>query len=170
VHASLDELSPGGIRRQAGVDPVPTAPTRTPEPYGRSDRGGPTGDGDRIEHEDLPAGEFSAWLHGMQRALRSERGSEVPCGGCTACCTSSPFVHIGPDEVETLARIPSELLFPAPRMPVGHVLLGYDDHGRCPMLTDDRCSIYENRPRTCRTYDCRVFPATGLRSRKTTRH
>ena len=25
-----------------------------------------------------------------------------------------------------------------------------------------RCSIYEHRPRTCRTYDCRVFPAAGI--------
>jgi hypothetical protein len=30
------------------------------------------------------------------------------------------------------------------------------------MLVDGRCSIYEHRPRTCRTYDCRVFTATGL--------
>ena len=30
------------------------------------------------------------------------------------------------------------------------------------MLTDAGCSIYEHRPRTCRTYDCRVFPATGV--------
>ncbi len=30
------------------------------------------------------------------------------------------------------------------------------------MLRDDGCSIYEHRPRTCRTYDCRVFPATGI--------
>jgi hypothetical protein len=30
------------------------------------------------------------------------------------------------------------------------------------MLVDDRCSIYEHRPRTCRTYDCRIFPAAGL--------
>jgi hypothetical protein len=30
------------------------------------------------------------------------------------------------------------------------------------MLLDGRCSIYEHRPRTCRTYDCRVFPATGI--------
>ena len=30
------------------------------------------------------------------------------------------------------------------------------------MLTDGRCSLYEHRPRTCRTYDCRVFPAAGL--------
>jgi len=98
----------------------------------------------------------------MQRALRGESGSDVPCGGCTACCTSSQFVHIGPDETETLSHIPNELLFPAPRMPPGHVLLGYDERGHCPMLTDDGCSIYEHRPRTCRTYDCRVFPAAGL--------
>jgi hypothetical protein len=30
------------------------------------------------------------------------------------------------------------------------------------MLIDGRCSIYEHRPRTCRTYDCRVFPAAGV--------
>ncbi len=30
------------------------------------------------------------------------------------------------------------------------------------MLIDGRCSIYEHRPRTCRAYDCRVFPAAGI--------
>lgn len=110
----------------------------------------------------LAAGGFSAWLAGMERALRGEGASDVPCGGCTACCTSSQFVHIEPDEEDTLAHIPAELLFPAPRLPRGHVLLGYDENGRCPMLTDGGCSIYEHRPRTCRTYDCRVFPAAGV--------
>ena len=119
-------------------------------------------DPDRIGQEDLAAGAFSAWLEGMQGALRGESASDVPCEGCTACCSSSQFVHIGPDETETLSHIPRQLLFPAPRLPGGHVLLGYDEHGRCPMLTDDRCSIYEHRPRACRTYDCRVFPAAGL--------
>lgn len=119
-------------------------------------------DGDGTDQGDLAAGEFSAWLHDMKRALRGERGSDVPCGGCTACCSSSQFVHIGPDETEALSHIPSELLFPAPRMPAGHFVLGYDEHGRCPMLGDDGCSIYEHRPRTCRTYDCRAFPAAGL--------
>jgi Fe-S-cluster containining protein len=97
----------------------------------------------------------------MQGAIRGERDADVPCGGCTACCASSQFVHIGPDETETLSAIPRDLLFPAPRMP-GHMLLGYDERGRCPMLDDDGCSIYDHRPRTCRTYDCRVFPATGV--------
>ena len=40
--------------------------------------------------------------------------------------------------------------------------MGYDEQGRCPLLTDGGCSIYDHRPRTCRTYDCRVFPATGV--------
>lgn len=112
--------------------------------------------------EPLPAGPFSEWLAGMERALGREGESDVPCGGCTACCTSSQFVHIEPDETETLARIPAELRFPAPRMAKGNVLLGYDQNGHCPMLVDGACSIYEHRPRTCRTYDCRVFPAAGV--------
>jgi hypothetical protein len=30
------------------------------------------------------------------------------------------------------------------------------------MLIDDKCSIYEHRPLTCRNYDCRIFSAAGL--------
>ncbi len=111
---------------------------------------------------DHPAGDFGPWLSAMQAALRGEADAEVPCGRCTACCTSSQFVPIGPDETDTLAHIPAELLFPAPRLSKGHVVLGYDERGHCPMLVDGRCSIYEHRPRTCRTYDCRIFAATGL--------
>jgi uncharacterized protein len=98
----------------------------------------------------------------MRAALRGEQASDVPCATCTACCTSSQFVHIEPDETDTLAHIPAELLFAAPLQPPGHVLLGYDERGHCPMLVDGKCSIYAHRPRSCRTYDCRVFPASGL--------
>jgi Fe-S-cluster containining protein len=111
----------------------------------------------------LPAGDFPSWLNEIRGAIRGENGSDVPCAGCTACCTSSQFVHIGPDETDTLSHIPAELLFPAPRLPQGHVVLGYDERGHCPMLVDNKCSIYEHRPRACRTYDCRIFPASGLR-------
>jgi len=110
----------------------------------------------------LPAGDFSTWLGGTGRAIAGASDADVPCGTCTACCTSSQFVHIGPDETDTLARIPKALLFPAPLLPRGHVLLGYDERGHCPMLVENQCSIYEHRPRTCRAYDCRVFPAAGL--------
>ncbi len=111
---------------------------------------------------DVDAGDFSAWLAETQRAIRGEGDAEVPCDGCTACCRSAQFVHIGPAERDTLAHIPAELVFPAPRMPRGHVVLGYDERGHCPMLVDNRCSIYAHRPRACRVYDCRVFAAADL--------
>ncbi|MEZ5116493.1 MAG: YkgJ family cysteine cluster protein [Candidatus Nanopelagicales bacterium] len=118
----------------------------------------------------LPGGEiddtgpFGAWLEGVRSALRGDSEADVPCGTCTACCRAGQFVHIGPDEADALARIPGELLFPAPGLPPGHVLLGYDEQGRCPMLAEDGCSIYADRPRTCRSYDCRVLVAAGPRA------
>jgi uncharacterized protein len=110
----------------------------------------------------LAAGPFADWLIEVQAAIRGEQASDVPCGTCTACCTSSQFIHIAPDETDALAHIPRGLTFPAPRAPKGHVLMGYNQQGHCPMLVDGACSIYDHRPRTCRTYDCRVFPAAGL--------
>jgi Fe-S-cluster containining protein len=110
----------------------------------------------------LDAGDLREWLGELAAALRGEGETDVPCAGCTACCEASQFVHIAPDEVDALAHIPSALLFPAPGAPDGHLVMGYDEHGRCPMLIDGGCSIYEHRPRTCRTYDCRVFAATGV--------
>jgi len=87
---------------------------------------------------------------------------DVPCGTCTGCCTSSHFIHIRPEERESLSRIPEELLFPAPFLPKGNVLMGYDENGHCPMLVEGKCSIYEHRPLTCRNYDCRIFAAAGI--------
>ncbi len=112
--------------------------------------------------EALDAGAFSTWLDEIAAAIAGTTSSDVPCGTCTGCCTSSQFIHIGPDETDALAHIPAALLFPAPRMPRGHVLMGYDQRGHCPMLVDGACSIYAHRPRTCRTYDCRVFTAAGI--------
>ena len=111
---------------------------------------------------DLDAGDLGQWVTRMERALAGAESADVPCGGCTACCRSSQFVHVGPEETATLARIPRAVRFPAPGLPPGHWVLGYDAQGRCPMLGPDGCSIYEDRPRACRTYDCRLFAATGV--------
>ncbi len=108
------------------------------------------------------AGRWSVWATDARAAVDAGGTADVPCGSCTACCTASQFVHVGPDETGTLAHIPAALLFPAPGLPSGHLLLGYDDRGHCPMFVDGRCSIYDHRPRACRTYDCRVFAATGV--------
>lgn len=120
------------------------------------------GDTESGRGEARDAGDFSRWLSEIREALRGDRTAQVPCGSCTACCTSFQFVHVGPDETDTLAHIPRELLFPAPGKGPGHVVLGYDQRGHCPMLIDGRCSIYDHRPQTCRSYDCRVFAAAGV--------
>jgi len=114
------------------------------------------------EQQNLPAGSFSSWLRRTRSAQVKENGVDVPCGECNACCRSSYFIHIRPEETQTLTRIPGKLLSSAPGLPEGNVLLGYDENGRCPMLIDDKCSIYEHRPLTCRNYDCRIFPAAGI--------
>jgi uncharacterized protein len=112
--------------------------------------------------QDLPAGEFSSWLRRTRAALATEGTADVPCGECTACCTGSYFIHVGPGESQTLARIAPELLFPAPGLPRGNVLMGYDKNGHCPMLIGEKCSIYGYHPLTCRGYDCRVFAAARI--------
>ena len=108
----------------------------------------------------LNAGGFSNWLDSTRSGLESPSDADVACGTCVGCCASSQFVHVRPDEADALAHIPAALLFDAPG---GQgKLMGYDEHGRCPMLTDSGCSIYDHRPQTCRTYDCRVFEAAGV--------
>jgi uncharacterized protein len=112
----------------------------------------------------LDAGPFAPWLRRTIAVLEGQPGAEadVPCDGCTACCESSQFVLVEPDEHDTRAHIPNELLFPAPGAPEGSSVIPYDADGRCPMLRDDGCSIYAHRPRTCRAYDCRVLAAAGV--------
>jgi uncharacterized protein len=117
----------------------------------------------RIKTNDRSAaGAFSSWLIRMREILTEGGAADVPCGGCVGCCASSKFIHIGPREKRTLSRIPKKFLFPAPLLPKGTMLLGYDEKGRCPMLVRGKCTIYEYRPHTCRTYDCRVFSAAGV--------
>jgi Fe-S-cluster containining protein len=110
----------------------------------------------------VDAGDYGTWLWEFRQSLRTHDEMDVPCGACNGCCRSSMFIHIRPYETDTLAHIPVELLFPAPNQAIGHVLMGYDEHGHCPMLVDDRCSIYDHRPLTCRTFDCRVYAAAGV--------
>lgn len=110
------------------------------------------------------AGAFGPWLDATVAVLRdgADPGVDVPCDGCTACCESSQFVLVGPDEHDARAHLPAELLFPAPGAPRGFSVLPYDERGRCPMLGDAGCTIYDHRPRTCRAYDCRVLAAADV--------
>jgi uncharacterized protein len=123
---------------------------------------GDVGVDEAVQGRELGAGEFSLWLRCVLGGKRQGSGVSVPCGDCSGCCRSYQFIHIAPSEVRTLSRIPKALLFPAPGLPKGYVLMGYDAKGECPMWARDRCAIYDDRPQTCRDYDCRIFAATAI--------
>ena len=107
-----------------------------------------------------PAGSLGDWLAAMSAVLKGQRVADVPCDGCVGCCVSSYAIALRPEDSVALAAVPARHL----RLS-GHggvALMGYRDDGTCPMLEAGRCSIYADRPQTCRDYDCRIYAATGL--------
>jgi Fe-S-cluster containining protein len=105
---------------------------------------------------------FAAWLAATLATLRDDVPAGVPCGACTACCRTFHQLHIRPGEKWARKRLPKEYLSVARGLPPGYLLLGYTAAGACPVLVDGRCTIYEDRPLVCRTYDCRLYAATGV--------
>lgn len=122
----------------------------------------PPSESNLIPVQTIDAGEFGEWLAGSEATQVQGADADVPCGSCNACCRSSYFIHITPEDKNALSAIPEPLLFSAPGLPAGHFVMGYNEHGECPMLLNDRCSIYLSRPQTCRAYDCRIFSAAGM--------
>jgi hypothetical protein len=106
-----------------------------------------------------PAGSFGEWLATMRAVLRGEQVADVPCDGCIGCCVSSYVIPLRPTDKTALAAVPARYL----GLPVeGLARMRYRDDGTCPMLEAKRCTIYADRPQTCRDYDCRIYAATGL--------
>jgi Fe-S-cluster containining protein len=111
----------------------------------------------------MAGGEFSRWLHGYLRAqTQAEPAGDVPCGDCNACCKASYFISIDSDERETIAHIPAVHLTQTTRAGEPTWTLDQSGGACCPMLVDGACSIYAQRPRTCRRFDCRVFAAAAV--------
>lgn len=110
----------------------------------------------------ISAGSFSVWLKHIKTSFKGYSGMSVPCGNCRGCCRSSLFIQVGGDEAETISKIGIKRLVKAPGKIEGELILGYLKNGYCPMMVDKKCSIYEERPKTCRTYDCRIFAAAGI--------
>jgi uncharacterized protein len=108
------------------------------------------------------AGPFSDWLRAMRAALAGSSSMNVACGDCVGCCTSSYFIKVRAHETAAMARIGADNLRPVPGSTGGDKLMGFDSQGHCFMFANGGCSIYAHRPETCRTYDCRVFAASGM--------
>lgn len=109
-----------------------------------------------------PAPAFGAWLEATLATLRDDVPADVPCGACNACCRTFHQIHIRPGEKRARKRLPKEHLSVARGLPPGYLLLGYTEAGACPVLVEGLCTIYEDRPLVCRTYDCRLYAATGV--------
>lgn len=113
------------------------------------------------EADALPAGNFSEWLRAMRHALSGDGGMDVACGDCRGCCTSSYYIKVRASERAAVARIGEANLEPEYARD-GSRLMGFRADGHCLMLRDRNCSIYSDRPETCRAYDCRVYTAAGM--------
>ena len=75
----------------------------------------------------------------------------LDCTGCRApCCKQLTIVEVEPDEL-------NEYMLVEPTVPDPEVyILRSRPDGACIHLTkDNRCGIYEHRPRACRDFDCR---------------
>lgn len=110
----------------------------------------------------LDAGPFSDWLRAMRAVLRDEQGAAVPCGDCVGCCVSSYPIPLRPGDLVARQRVPEGFLLPVPGRSPENLLMGFREDGTCPFLDSRACTIYADRPQTCRDYDCRIFAATGL--------
>ena len=111
---------------------------------------------------EIPAGAFGAWLERFRASLLGDQGSDVPCGECRGCCISGYSVQVRPEDSRARTRIPPELLLSALGLARGERTMAARPDGTCPMLSDRTCTIYEDRPQTCRDYDCRVFAAARI--------
>lgn len=109
-----------------------------------------------------PAPVFGRWLSDTLATLHDDVPADVPCGDCNACCRTFHQIHIRPGEKRARKRLPKDYLSVAPGLPPGYQLLGYTEAGACPLLIEGQCTIYEDRPLVCRTYDCRLYAATGV--------
>ena len=112
------------------------------------------------------AGDFQSWLQDTVNAFSSGQGACVPCGDCKACCRAGYFIPVHRQECSTRAVIPARLLVtpPAHCDDGNYQLISTTRRGHCALLKEGACSIYRERPQTCRDYDYRLFAASGLLS------
>lgn len=87
-----------------------------------------------------------------------KEGVRFQCTGCGACCTGSPgFVWVDEEEIEEMAQflgievahfVERYVRRVEGRWSLRELMPNYD----CVFLKDKKCTLYEARPRQCRTF------------------
>ena len=77
--------------------------------------------------------------------------SDVPCGECNKCCSLSPLLT--PEEFESGKYMYTFMKTEFSDEPV--VSIPRNKNG-CMYLIEGKCSIYDDRPQSCRVFDCRT--------------
>jgi Fe-S-cluster containining protein len=99
-----------------------------------------------------PLGNVSTVLR-LVAADKARGVANVPCAGCNACCKSGYKVDLTPEEAGRLPHVLDN---------DGVPILPRRGDGSCALLKDEKCSVYEKRPVSCRKYDCRAMGLTGI--------
>jgi hypothetical protein len=80
----------------------------------------------------------------------------VPCGHCSTCCYYEGIVV---DRKRDRRRLPHLL---TERNADGDLVLQRRADGACIHLGERGCTVYDQRPGVCRSFDCRAFAAMGI--------
>ena len=102
------------------------------------------------------AGSVSDFLSKIQRSQWSDDGIDTPCGDCDLCCRGLS-ISIEADESSTLDAIEPQLLDAHQSGDLSYWTIKMKPDGSCPKLVGGKCSIWKDRPRVCKRFDCRLF-------------
>lgn len=118
-----------------------------------------------IEVKELET-DFLPWLSSVLQVIyRLENGDtkaavKVPCGTCTLCCQNNRTVLTEEEAQNPIYKAEWHGL-DASKEGVNW-FIPKDKDGRCIHLGEG-CNIFEDRPATCRTFDCRKRIVAGMR-------
>lgn len=83
--------------------------------------------------------------------------SDVPCGSCSDCCKKlTPYLT----KEEFMSGKYAYTFMDNGNSSEPAITIPKGIHGGCMYFVDNACSIYDNRPKSCKQFDCR-FPETG---------